>query len=47
MDCNFHTLTLEGVTADLLLPIVDEAIYRLEVRGHKVISITADGASPN
>ena len=36
-----------GVTADLLLPIVDEAVYRLEIRGLKVISITADGASPN
>lgn len=37
----------QGVTADLLFHIVDEAVYRLEIRGLKVISITADGASPN
>ena len=43
---NFPYGTL-GVTADMLLPIVDEAIYRLESRGLKVISITAGGASPN
>ena len=36
-----------GVTGDMLLPIVDEAVYLLETRGLKVISITADGASPN
>ncbi len=36
-----------GITADLLFPIVDEALYRLWVNGLKVISITADGASPN
>ena len=34
----------KGITADLLFPIVDEALYRLESRGIKVISITADGA---
>ena len=34
----------EGITADLLYPIVWEAVRRLEV---KVISVTADGASPN
>ena len=41
-----HFATM-GVTADMLLPIVDEAINRLECRDLKVISVTADGASPN
>ena len=36
-----------GVTADLLFPIVWEAIRRLEARGLKVLCITADGASSN
>ena len=36
-----------GATADIQLPIVDEAVYRLELGGLKIISITADGASPN
>ena len=36
-----------GITADLMFPIIDEALYRLESRGIKIISITADGASPN
>ncbi len=37
----------QGVSGDLLLPIVEEVISRLEFRGVKVISITADGASSN
>ena len=37
----------KGITSDLLFPIVDEVVYRLEVSGLKVISVTADGASPN
>ena len=37
----------EGITADLLYPIVWEAVRRLEVNGIKVIHVTADGASPN
>ncbi len=36
-----------GITADLMFPIIDEALYRLESKGIKIISITADGASPN
>ena len=32
-----------GITAYLMFPILDEALYRLESRGIKVISITADG----
>lgn len=36
-----------GITADLMFPIVDEALSRLESRGIKIISVTADGASPN
>ncbi len=36
-----------GITADLMFPIIDEALYCLESRGIKIISITADGASPN
>ncbi len=36
-----------GVTADFLFPIVWEAIRMIEGIGGKVISITADGASPN
>ena len=41
---NFGTL---GITADLLYPIIWEAIQRLELNGLSVISVTADGASPN
>ena len=37
----------EGVTADLLFPIVWEAVLQIESVGLKVIFITADGASPN
>ena len=37
----------QGVTADFLFPIVWEAVRQLEGIGCKVISITADGASPN
>ena len=37
----------KGITADLMFPILDEALYRLESRGIKIISVTADGASPN
>ena len=36
-----------GVTADLLFPIVWEAIRQVEGIGLKVLFITADGASPN
>ena len=36
-----------GVTADVLFPIVWEAIRQLESIGCKVICVTADGASPN
>ena len=37
----------EGITADLLFPIVWEGVHQLESIGLKVICITADGASPN
>ena len=37
----------EGITADLLYPVIWEAIRRLEVNEIKVISVTADGASSN
>ena len=37
----------EGVTADLLFPIVWEGIRVVESTGLKVIAVTADGASPN
>ena len=36
-----------GVTADVLIPIVWEAIHQLEARELKVLCVTADGASPN
>ena len=36
-----------GVTADLLYPIVWEAVRILESDDVKVLCITADGASPN
>lgn len=36
-----------GITADLMFPILDDALYRLESRGIKVISITDDGAISN
>lgn len=36
-----------GTTADLLCPIVWEAVRLLEADGIKVMCITADGASPN
>ena len=39
-------LATEGVTADLLFPIVLD-VRQLESIGLKVICITADGASPN
>lgn len=41
---NFAT---RGVTADLLFPIVWQAIYEIEAIGLKVIFVTADGASCN
>ena len=41
-----HFGTLD-ITADLLYPIIWEAIQRLELNGLSVISVTADGASPN
>ena len=37
----------EGISADILSPIVWEAIRRLEIDGIKVICITADGDSSN
>ena len=37
----------QGVTAELLHPLVWEAIRLLELSGLKVLSVTADGASPN
>ena len=37
----------EGVTADLLFPILWEGIRIVESTGLKVIAVTADGASPN
>ncbi len=40
-------LSTEGVTADLLYPIVWEGIRLVESTGLKVIAITADGASHN
>ena len=39
--------TCEGITADLLFPTVREAVRRIECYGIKVISVTADDASPN
>ena len=36
-----------GITADLLFPIVWEAIRLLESGGLRVLCVTADGASPN
>ena len=41
---HFGTL---GVTADMLFPIVWEAIRQLESIGFKVLCVTGDGASPN
>ena len=43
----FAHFATTGVTADLLFPIVWEAIRLIESIGLKVICITADGASPN
>ena len=37
----------EGITADLLFPIVWEGVASIESTGLKVIAVTADGASPN
>ena len=37
----------QGVTAELLFPIVWECIRRLEASELNVIFVTADGASPN
>ena len=37
----------EGVTGDLLYPIIWEGIRIVESTGLKVLAITADGASPN
>ena len=37
----------EGITADLLFPIVWDGVASVESTGLKVIAITADGASPN
>ena len=42
-----HFPTRKGIVADMLFPIVWEAIRQLEAIGFKVISVTADGASPN
>ena len=44
---HYAHFTSEGITADLLFPIVWEAVRRLECNEIKVISVTADGASPN
>ena len=37
----------EGITADILFPIVWEAVRQIEWLGLKIIFVTADGASPN
>ncbi len=37
----------QGVTADILQPLVWEAVPLLELTGLKVLCVTADGASPN
>lgn len=37
----------QGITAEILFPIVWEAVRLLESSGLKVLCITADGASPN
>ena len=37
----------EGVTADLLFPIVCDGIRTVESTGWKLITVTADGACPN
>ena len=37
----------KGATADVLFPIVWEAVQRLESDGLKVIAFNCDGASPN
>ena len=37
----------ENITADLLQPIVWEAVRQIESIGLRVIFVTADGASPN
>ena len=47
LDFPYAHFATKGVTADLLFPIVWEAIRRVETIGLKVIFITADGASSN
>ena len=47
LDFPYAHFGTRGVTADFLFPIVWEAIRMIEGIGGKVISITADGASPN
>lgn len=42
-----HFPTRKGIVGKMLFPIVWEAIRQLEAIGFKVISVTADGASPN
>ncbi len=37
----------KGVSADLLFPLVWDAVYRLELCGFNVIAFSCDGASPN
>lgn len=47
LDFPYAHFATEGVTADLLFPIVWEAIRQIESIGLKVIFVTADGASQN
>ena len=43
----YAQFSTRGITADLLFPLMWEAIQKLELAGFKVIAITCDGASSN
>ena len=47
LDFPYVHLGTETATADILHPIIWEAVRQIESIGLKVICITADGASPN
>ena len=47
LDFPFAHFSTKGATADLLFPIVWEAIRQIEALGLKVMFVTADGASSN
>ena len=47
LECPYAHFGMEGVTADVLYPIVWEAIRLLEADGVKLLCVTADVASPN